>query len=211
MIHWHDYLEIFIAIIVIVDPLGAIPIFVGLTAGQSENERAHTARVAVFSMTILLVVATLVGKSLLRLFGISIESFQVGGGILLLLLAISMMNARRSPSKQTPEEEVEAAGKENVAVVPLAVPLLAGPAAISTVIIYATQENVTWALKAFLLLCILLVAILVWIAFRVSIPLSRKLGQTAMNNVTRLLGLLLAAIAVEFMTTGLAKLFPGLQ
>ncbi len=211
MLHFHDYLEILIAIIVVVDPLGAIPIFVGLTADQTERERAHTARIAVVTMSIVLIVSTLVGESIMHAFGISLESFQVAGGILLLLLAISMMNAKRSPSKQTPEEEKEAEHKENVAVVPLAVPLLAGPAAISTVIIYATQEAATWSLKGFLLLCILFVAALVWTAFRVSIPLSRKLGQTAMNNVTRLLGLLLAAIAVEFMTTGLAKLFPGLR
>lgn len=211
MLDWHDYFEILMAIVVIVDPLGAIPIFVGLTSGQTEKERAHTARVAVFTMAVVLGVATLIGETIMRVFGISIASFQVGGGILLLLLAISMMNARRSPSKQTPEEEKEAEGKENVAVVPLAVPLLAGPAAISTVIIYATQENSTWSLKGFLIFCILLVAAVVWLLFRVSIPLSQKLGRTAMNNVTRLLGILLAAIAVEFMATGLLRLFPGLK
>lgn len=147
---------------------------------------------------------------MLRLFGISVASFRVGGGILVLLTAISMMNARISPVKQTPEESKEAEGKENVAVVPLAVPLLAGPAAISTVIIF-THRYPNPQSKLYLIASILLVTGLVWLSLRLSIPLSKKLGRTGLNNITRIMGLLLSAIAVEFIASGLLELFPGLQ
>jgi multiple antibiotic resistance protein len=210
MLHWHDYLEILTALIVIIDPLGAIPIFLGLTLDQSERERAVTARVASVSAALVLIVCTMAGEPVLRLFGISIASFRVGGGILVLLIAISMMNARISPVKQTPEESKEAEGKQNVAVVPLAIPLLSGPAAITTVIIFAHRES-SASFKGFLIFSILLVSFLVWLSLRLSIPLSRKLGKTGLNNITRVMGLLLSAIAVEFISTGLLELFPGLK
>lgn len=210
LLHWHEYLEMLTAIIVIVDPLGAVPIFIGLTAEQSEHERAHTARVAVLAAGIVLVIACLLGAPLLKFFGIRIASFQIAGGILIFVLAMSMLSARISPAKQTQEEATEAVGKENVAVVPLAIPLLAGPAAISTIIIYAHRQE-GWMIRGFLILAIALTIALVWILWRVSIPLSRRLGRTGMNNVTRVMGLLLAAIAVEFVAGGLGELFPALK
>jgi multiple antibiotic resistance protein len=208
--HWHEYLEMLTAIIVIVDPLGAIPIFLGLTSDQTVRDRTRIARTASLAAGILLIISTIVGELMLRLFGISVASFRVGGGILVLLTAISMMNARISPVKQTPEESKEAEGKENVAVVPLAVPLLAGPAAISTVIIF-THRYPNPQSKLYLIASILLVTGLVWLSLRLSIPLSKKLGRTGLNNITRIMGLLLSAIAVEFIASGLLELFPGLQ
>jgi multiple antibiotic resistance protein len=210
MLQWHEYLEILTALIVIIDPLGAIPIFLGLTSDQTLPERKKTARTASIAACILLIVSAVVGEHMLRFFGISVASFRVGGGILVLLTAISMMNARISTVKQTPEESVEAQSKENVAVVPLAVPLLAGPAAISTVIIYTHRDN-SYQFKGFLILGILFVSFLVWLSLRLSIPLSKKLGKTGLNNITRIMGLLLAAIAVEFIASGMLELFPGLQ
>jgi multiple antibiotic resistance protein len=210
MLQWHQYLEILTALIVIIDPLGAIPIFLSLTLDQSERDRRATARVAAVSAAFVLIISTILGEPLLKLFGISIASFRVGGGILVLLTAIAMMNARISPVKQTPEESKEAEGKQNVAVVPLAIPLLSGPAAISTVIIFAHREP-SAGFKGFLIFTILLVSLLVWISLRLSIPLSRKLGKTGLNNISRVMGLLLSAIAVEFISTGMLELFPGLN
>ncbi|MEW6050119.1 MAG: MarC family protein [Candidatus Zixiibacteriota bacterium] len=203
---WREYLEILTAIIIIVDPLGAIPIFISLTGNQSEHERSHTARVAVLFAALVLIGAIFAGKPMLDFFGIRIASFRVAGGILVFMTALSMMNAKISGSKQSPEEAKEAEHKENVAVVPLAVPLLAGPAAISTVIIYA-HAGAGWGFRGFLGLCVLLVALVVWLCLRLSIPLSSKLGRTGLNNLTRLMGLLLAAIAVEFVATGAQELF----
>ena len=129
MLDWHQYIEILTAIVVIVDPFGAIPIFISITSDESPRQRAQTARIASIELAVVLVAAALAGEPVLKILGIRLASFQVGGGILILLLAISMLNAKVSPAKQTPEEEIEAVAKENVAVVPLAVPLLAGPAA----------------------------------------------------------------------------------
>jgi len=210
MLEWHQYIEIFTAIIVIVDPLGLLPIFISITADENERERAHTAKIAVIVATVVMIIGSLVGGPLLKFFGISIASFRVAGGLLILILAIAMLNAKISPSKQAPEEAKEAIEKENVAVVPLAVPLLAGPAALSTIIIYA-QSIPGWSIRLYLILCIIAVAIITWIMLRLSIVISRKLGQTGLNNVTRLMGLILAAIAIEFIAGGLILLFPGLK
>ncbi len=209
MLDWTQYLEIFTAILVIVDPFGSVPIFLSVTADENAVQRARTARVASIVFAGVLIGAAFAGEPLLRFFGIRIASFQVGGGVLILLLVISMLNAHVSPTRQTPEEAQEAVAKQNVAVVPLAIPLLSGPAAISTVIIYAHKSD-SWFDKGFVVCSIILVALIVWLLFRISIPLSRRLGQTGVNTMTRVMGLLLVAIAIEFIATGLLELFPGL-
>ena len=126
-----------------------------------------------------------------------------------MLLAISMFQAQLSGSKTTPEEAEEAEEKADIAVVPLAIPLLTGPGAISTVIIFADQSS-DWAHKAFLIACCVLVAMAVWITLRMAIPIGARLGKTGINIISRLMGLLLAAIAVEIIAGGLSKLLPGL-
>ena len=209
MLDWHQYIEILTAIVVIVDPFGAIPIFISITSDESPRQRAQTARIASIALAVVLVAAALAGEPVLKILGIRLASFQVGGGILILLLAISMLNAKVSPAKQTPEEEIEAVAKENVAVVPLAVPLLAGPAAISTVIVFAHRGE-GWSGKGFVILSVTFVALLTWILLRLSIPLSHKLGRTGVNTLTRAMGMILSAIAIEFIATGLLALFPGL-
>jgi len=210
MLEWYQYIEMFTAILVIVDPLGLLPIFISITANESERERAHTARVAVSFAAVVMIIGALAGGPILRFFGISIASFRVAGGLLVLILALAMLNAKISHSKHSPEEAKEAVEKENVAVVPLAVPLLAGPAALSTLIIYA-QSIPGWGIKLYLVLCVVVTAVITWIMLRLAIVISRRLGQTGLNNVTRLMGLLLAAIAVEFIAGGLVQLFPGLK
>ena len=206
MLAWNEYIQIIIAIIVIIDPLGAIPIFISLTAEQSHAERKRTAYVASFSVAIILIISCLIGEWILRLFGISIASFRIGGGILLLLMSIAMMNAKLSTAKRTDSEAEEAQGKGHVAVVPLAIPLLAGPGAISLVIIYA--EKVTGALNTgFLILSCIIVAAIMWGALRLAMPISRMLGQTGINIATRIMGLILAAISIEFMASGYKVLF----
>ncbi len=209
MLEWHQYLEILTAILVIVDPFGAIPIFISITSDETPKQRANTARIASFTLAVVLIAAALAGEPLLKLLGIRLASFQVGGGILILLLSLSMINAKVSPTKQTPEEEIEAVAKENVAVVPLAVPLLAGPAAISTVIVFAHRSD-DWSAKGFVIFSVILVALLTWVLLRLSIPLSHKLGRTGINTFTRAMGMVLSAIAIEFIATGLLQLFPGL-
>ena len=209
MIDWHNWLHMLVGLVVIVNPLLAISAFAALSGAENPVQRRSTAQRAALTVALVLTLAALGGQTLLRLFDISVPSFQVGGGILILLMAIAMMHARSSDARHTREEAVEAQDKEEVGVVPLGIPLLAGPGAISTVIIY-TQSTTGWLHNAVLVTEIWLVAGLVWLALLLGEELTRLLGQTGINIATRVMGLLLAAIAVGFVTQGLKALLPGL-
>ncbi len=206
---WTEYSRFFVALLAILTPFAAIPIFLSLTEGQSEKDRAHTARTAVLTIAILLVTAAFLGESILRIIGTSLHSFRVGGGLVLLLMALSMMNARVSSVQQTREEAEEAVQKETVGVVPIGIPLLAGPGSISAVIIQM-ERSADWVHRALVIACILSVCALVWGALSLATPIGNRLGRTGLNIVNRLFGLMLAAIAVEVIAAGLRALFPGL-
>jgi multiple antibiotic resistance protein len=209
MLSWTEYLKIFTALLAIVNPIGAIPLFISLTNNLGQQERYRTALIAAITTAAVLAGACLFGDNVLRLFGVSIASFRVGGGILLLLMAISMFHAEQSRSRQTPEEAVEAEERTGVAVVPLAIPLLSGPGAISTMIIYTTQGKGPVHIAIMIGVSLLLAAI-VWVSLRLAIPIGGVLGRTGINIATRLMSLLLAAIAVEFIAGGIVQLLPGL-
>ncbi|MFQ3573621.1 MAG: YchE family NAAT transporter [Thermodesulfovibrionales bacterium] len=209
MLEITTYIKIFTTLLAIVNPLGAVPVFFSLTINSSDSERKRIAITASITVAIVLGVSALIGQSLLQFFGISISSFRVGGGILLLLMAISMMQAKQPHSKHTPEEEKEAEEKESIAVVPIAMPLLAGPGAISSTIIY-TNESASIPHLLLIIFISIVVALLTYLTLRIAIPLSRRLSKTAINIITRLMGLLLASIALEFITKGLKELLPGL-
>jgi multiple antibiotic resistance protein len=210
MLDWTEYAKILLALLVVVNPIGGVPLFASLTAENTAEEKHRIARTASSAVAIVLVVAALGGKPLLALFGITIASFQVGGAILILLIAISMMHGTQSGEKQTPEEAKEAAYKERIAVVPLAIPLLSGPGAISTIIIYATAQSSAAHLAA-IVACALLVGLITWIALRLATPVSTWLGKTGVTIAMRLMGLLLAAVAVEIFASGIVVLLPGLK
>jgi multiple antibiotic resistance protein len=206
---WRTSAEIATALFVIADPVAAIPIFITLTAGETDEERKRTASVTALTVAAVLVSSIFLGQPLLSIFGISIASFRVGGGILILLMAISMLNARVSRTHSTPEEVQEGAEKEDPAVVPLGVPLLAGPGAISTMIIYAHQAKDVYDIF-FLVGAGLFVAFSVWLSLRLADPIRGLLGKTGINIISRLLGLVLTAVAIEFIAAGLVQLLPGL-
>lgn len=210
MLDWVDYAKFLMTLMVIVNPISAVPLFVSMTAGNSLAERNNIARVASISVAVVLVVSAVVGDSVLSLFGISIASFKVGGAILILLMAISMMHATPSREKQTPAEAREAELKDSIAVVPLAIPLLSGPGAISTTIIYATERSSPMHL-GIIIICCTIVALATWIALRLATRVSKWLGETGVNIAIRLMGLLLAAVAVEIFASGLVVLLPGLK
>jgi multiple antibiotic resistance protein len=203
-------IKILTAVLAIVNPLGAIPMFISMTTNETTKQRYRTARIAAISVALILVSACLIGEPLLTSFGVSIPAFRVGGGLLVLSVAMSMMNAQPSRTRQTDEEAAEAEEKASVAVVPLAIPLLAGPGAISTMIIYA-HNAVDWLDTGVLLGCSLAVALAIWLALRLAVPISSYVGTTGINIATRVMGLLLTAIAVEFIAGGLLELFPGLS
>ena len=209
MLDWAEYTKFILALLVIVNPLGAVPIFAVMTADASARERKHIAFVASVAVAVVLMVASIGGQPLLAFFGITIASFKVGGAILILLLAISMMHASPTGEKQTPEEAKEAIDKDSIAVVPLAIPLLAGPGAISTTIIYTTERS-SLAHTGMIIAGCVLISLATWGALRAAIPVSRWLGKTGINIAIRIMGLLLAAVAVEIFASGLLVLFPGL-
>lgn len=209
MLDWSEYIKIFVAILVIVNPLGAVPFYISLTTGLTPAQRRKIPNQTSLAIAVVLVVTALIGEILLNFFGISIASFRVGGGILLMLMAVSMMQARQSRSRQTPEEAIEAEDKDNIAVVPLAIPLLAGPGAISTVIIYASlsQHPLHYL---FIMVSGIVVAGVIWLALHSAEFIAGFLGTTGINIAMRLMGILLAAIAIEFIASGAVDLLPGL-
>lgn len=211
MLEFTEYAKIFIALLAIVNPIGAIPIVIALTADASEEEFKRTTKVTVISVLVILVTALLTGEFLLGFFGISISSFRVAGGILLLLMAISMLHARHSSitfSKEDADYD-KSDSRESVAVIPISMPLLAGPGAISTVILYTNKSHAPLH-YVFMGVDIALIVLVLWLAF-LSIPwISRHTSQTGINIFSRVMGLVLAAIAVEFIAGGVKGLFPML-
>ena len=211
MLEFTEYTKIFIALLAILNPIGAIPIVIALTADASMEERRKISRITVTSVTLILLIALVCGEFILEFFGISINSFRVGGGILLLLMAISMLQARQSSVVYTKEELREDASKDSVAVVPLSMPLLAGPGSISSrpVILYAhrsprIEHYVVIGLE------ILLLGLILWVMFQFIPWISSRISQTGINIFARVMGLILAAIAIEFIANGLKGLFPAL-
>jgi multiple antibiotic resistance protein len=209
-----EFLLFFVSLFSIVNPLSAIPAFVGLTADLGAPERRRVTRQAALSVFVILTVSYVAGESLLAFFGISVASLRVAGGLLVLGMAWSMLQAKMSPAKQTPEEAREAqraqegAERPNIGVVPLGMPLLAGPGSISVMIIAAGRTD-SVAGHAAVLGATLVVAALAWGILLAAGPIAKGLGRTGMNIATRFMGLILAAIAVEFITSGLGEIFPG--
>lgn len=209
MTDWAVLFKITIALFAIVNPIGSVPIFITATNGWSKQDRAKIAQIVATTVFIVLAASAFLGDKILNFFGISIPSFQVGGGILLMLIAISMMHGKQSGTRQTPEEAQTLAEREVIAIVPLSIPLLAGPGAISNMII-AAQQNSSFAGHLSLVVPILIVCIIIWLVLRLSVAISNQLGTIGINIVTRLMGLILAAMAVEFVAHGLIGLFPKL-
>lgn len=203
------YVKIFVAMIVIVNPLGIMPVFVAMTASQNDFQRKTIARIAAITVAATLLISALLGERVLAGFGISLASFKVGGAILILLNAVAMMQAMPARDKQTPEEALEAEDKASIAVVPLGIPLLAGPGAMSTIIIYASEKKSALHLLAVAAVAIG-VALVTWLALRLAIRIGRRMSTTTVNVATRIMGLLLAALAVEIFAGGIVELIPAL-
>jgi multiple antibiotic resistance protein len=208
VLNWNDYLKMLTGLIAIVGPLSTVPLFLNFT-DNLRGQRRRIARTAAFAVGCILTVSVLAGARILGIFSISIEGFRVAGGILLLSIAFEMLQAKTSRTKQTPEESEEAMQSTAIGVVPLALPLLAGPGAISTMILFS-QQSATFAHKLTLIGLGWLVAGAVWICFHLAPQIGQRLSQTTMNIASRVMGLILAAMAVEFIIDGLRRLLPGL-
>jgi len=206
-----EVLKPLLALLAIVNPIGVIPFFIHFTRGFSREQRRRTIRVAAIGAFVVIAVSALAGLRIIEFFGISLASFQVGGGMLLLVSALQMLNAQPAESRSADlsegSDKVDAG--DSIAIVPLTIPLLTGPATISTMVIYAEKTRHWWQL-AILVGYGVVIGLTVWLAFSLSPRIARVLGRTGINVMTRLMGILLAALAVEVMSDGLVKLFPGL-
>jgi multiple antibiotic resistance protein len=206
-----DLLKPLVALLAVVNPVGVLPFFIHFTQAFSREQRRHTIRVSALAAGLVVAISALAGTKIIAFFGISIASFQVGGGTLLLISALQMLNAQPAESKPSDASEgrEKAEAGASIAVVPLTIPLLTGPATISTMVIYAERTRHWWE-QAVLVGYGLVVALVTFAVFTLSGRIARLIGRTGINVMTRLMGLILAALAVEIMADGLTQLFPVL-
>lgn len=190
----------FTSLLFIVDPIAVIPTYLVITAREKPAQRARTARRACVAATLILFVFALGGAAIFKLFGITLEAFRIAGGLILWVVAMDMLHGQRRTQEGGPEI-AEGQEKEDVAITPLAMPMLAGPGAIATTMVLAGQAR-SMPQRVVLYGSILVTLMLSWIVLRVAERLVRQMGQTGIRVMTRIMGLILAAIAVQFVITG---------
>lgn len=186
----------------IVDPFAVIPTFLAMTVRDSAEQRRRMARTACITCAGVMAFFALAGPAIFKLFGITLPAFQVAGGLVLLLSALDMLRAQKSPLKETPEEAAEGMSKDDIAITPLAVPMLAGPGAITTSIVLANKAH-GLPQKAVFYALIALVALVSYFVLTIAADGAKRLSSTFLNIVTRLMGLLLAAIGVQLILSAL--------
>ncbi|MGA7595060.1 MAG: MarC family protein [Gallionella sp.] len=207
---WSEQVKFLVGIFAILNPFGAIPIYLSMMTDRRPEVMHRTAFKASVAVAIILTLSVWTGDSLLSFFGIGVPAFRIAGGLLVLLIAIAMFGAKTSPAQHTEAEQAEGETKDDIAVVPLAIPLLAGPGAISLVIVDAHQAgNLTH--RIMFSTGIVGVTVIVWLVLRLAEPIGKRLGTGGLNIATRVMGLILAAMAVQFMADGVLALFPGLS
>ncbi len=210
-----EIIKIILAFVVLINPFSALTLFLDLTRGYSMMDRRKVARIACLTIFITISFFTVAGEVLLKALGISIGSFQLAGGILVFLIAINMMNGEGNPVKPDQDNfEVDHVKDfpptTAAAVVPLAIPMMIGPGGISTVIIYSSQ--ISGPLQVSLVIVAgLLISIFCYLALMAAGRISRVLGDTGLNIMSRIMGMLLAAVAIEIIVSGLRTLFPSLM
>ncbi len=190
----------FISILFLVDPPGTIPAFIALTAKYSPEKRRKTAFVASLTATLTLAVFAAIGNFFFGVLGLTLPAFQIAGGLILFLVALDMIRAQRS-TQEDPDEMKEGEGAADVAIAPLAIPMLAGPAALSTVAVLMAQANQDQVPLVFL--SIALTGLICFLCLRLAEPIQKRLGKTGIHILGRVLGLVLAGIAVQFILNGL--------
>jgi multiple antibiotic resistance protein len=188
----------------IVDPIGNVPVYLAITEGATPEARKKTAKRASIATFIILIFFAFVGEWILRLLRVTITSFQIAGGILIFIIAISMLQAKRSRAKSSPQEEQERLFEEDVSIFPIAIPMLSGPAAITTVMVLINLST-SFKQRAMVILAICITSLCCYFAMKESGRLLQVLRQTGINVLTRLMGLLLAVIAVQFVIDGVKE------
>ena len=209
-----EIIKIILAFMVLINPFSALTLFLDLTRGYSMTNRRKVARISCITIFITISFFTVAGETLLKALGISIGSFQLAGGILVFLIALNMMNGDGNPVK--PDQEnfdvdhvQDAPPTTAAAVVPLAIPMMIGPGGISTVIIYSSQVSGILQVSA-IIIAGLLISIICYLGLMAAGRISRLLGDTGLNIMSRIMGMLLAAVSIEIIVSGLRTLFPDL-
>ena len=200
-------LKPFVALLAVVNPLACLPFLIHYTHGFSDLQRKKTIRTTSITVLVVLACCALLGLRILQFFGISLASFQVGGGLLLMMSSLNMINAQPAEAKTSVSETSYAASQSSIAVVPLAIPLLTGPASMSTMVIFAERTQNELQMVQ-LLGYAAVVAVAVYVCFIMAPRIARAMGRTGINVMTRLMGLILAAMSVEVISEGLKKIFP---
>lgn len=185
------------SLFIIIDPIAAVPAFLAMTARESVPDRLRTARTACIVAVGILAGFGMAGPALFRILGITMPAFQIAAALVLLLVALDMLRAQRSPVQETAEETAEGVTKEDVAVTPLAMPMLAGPGALSTMIVLNTQAQ-SWLQHVVLYGCLAAVGVASYLTFAIAGRGAHWLGPIAIKIIARLMGLLLAAVAIQF-------------
>jgi multiple antibiotic resistance protein len=193
------------AVFFIVDPFAATPAFLAMTAGYEHARRKQVARRAALTCLVILSVFATVGKYFFRLFGISLPAFKFAGGLLLLLVALDMLQARRSRTRETPEEQSDACETEDVGIIPMGIPMLAGPGSISTVMVLVGQAP-QWRDAIPVLVGIVVTSLVSYIVLASADRVESVLGEIGIRVLTRLMGLMLTAIAFQFFVSALVDL-----
>ena len=200
-----DFLRIFVAIFIIVDPIGLLPLFIALTHNYSKRRIKHTVQLACLTAAFVLIIFAFAGDIILEFFGVTIPAFRIAGGIIIFIIALGMLQAKRTRLKTTPEEEEKGLEQEEVGIVPIGIPMLAGPGAITTVIVFtsSSQQYNTYITIA----AIMLTLFFAFFILKQAVSIHRILGPTGLNIFTRLMGLILAVISVQFVIDGIKEFF----
>ncbi|HEX3684238.1 MAG TPA: MarC family protein [Bryobacteraceae bacterium] len=200
-----QWLTALVAVFFIIDPFAATPAFLAMTAGCDRLRRKQMARRASLTCVVILSVFATVGKYLFRVFGISLPAFKLAGGLLLLLVALDMLQARRSRTRETPEEQVDACAIEDVGIIPMGIPMLAGPGSISTVMVLVGQAP-SWREAIPVLAAIVLTSAICYFVLASADRVEAILGEIGIRVLTRLMGLVLTAIAFQFFVSALVDM-----
>jgi len=204
-----SYVTFAVTLLTIVNPIGSLAIFAGIAGDRPISEQKAIARTTALAVTVILVIVTWVGAQILGFFGVTPAGLQAAGGVILILLGLTMLRSQTPRLKHTPAEQEEALESESIAVVPLAMPIIAGPGAITSVIL-ATQEMSSVLDRLVVSAVAAGVGLLVWLCLHFAAPIADRLGVAGVRIVTRIMGLVLTAIAFQMLAAGLRELLPGL-
>ncbi len=193
------------SIFFLVDPFAALPTFLAVTAGQDPKKRIRTARKASLTAFAILTTFAIAGTYIFRIFGITLPAFEIAGGIILLLIGLDMLEAKRSPTQESPSETEEATAKEDVGIVPMGIPMLAGPGAITSVMVLVGQAQTKWQMAA-IFGSIAITAAICFLVLGSAARVARILGDTGIRILVRIMGLLLVALAVQYFVNGFQDL-----